>query len=115
MYCHNCGVPLTDDSVFCTQCGTKQKALSAVSQTQSVAQFSSGNTQIQLKTLDLWIAIAVFLCWPAAIYGLIQRGKAKKALTPEEANVIVKATVKGMQIWCAIVLSLLLLGAILGL
>lgn len=115
MYCQNCGKQIADGSMFCPICGTK---LNTTFSTETEKPFYSQSqpsymheTPEKLGTLTFWCWAAIALCWPAAIYGFIQRGKAKNAVSIQEANCIVEQTIKGLKMWCLICFAVgLLLG-----
>lgn len=121
MYCHHCGHQISDGNLFCPQCGTRQNSPQQ-NQTANV-QFNqhqqtgyreiNHGTPERLGTLTAWCILSIFLCWPAAIYGWVKRSKAKKAATLEEANAIVAATIKGLEIWCGVMVVLTIIVALI--
>lgn len=99
MFCPKCGNRLGDDAVFCSECGTRIVNSNQMINTSNLVTTHIKEPPANLGWLTLLCTISIILCWPAAIYGFIQRSKAAKAETTEEANVIVNATIKGILIW----------------
>lgn len=103
MYCSSCGKYIGEGRLFCPECGTKQDV---AYQQQEVFRPNERQKPDRLGTLTLWCVIAIFFCWPIAIYGFIKRSKALKATSIQEANAIVAQAIKNIWIWCGIVFAI---------
>lgn len=127
MYCSSCGRQLEEGALFCPVCGMKQNqnagayAGGYAGGPQGGYQGNGGGYRPyekmkpeRLRTLTVWCVIAIFWCWPIAIYGFIKRQKALKATSILEANAIVAKAITTIWIWCAVVFAIGFIYGFLG-
>lgn len=116
MYCIHCGQQINESNIFCPGCGARlETSPSADPALQTLYQQPAYHTQKmkpdKLGLLTASCVAAIFLCWPAAVYGFVQRHSAMKETSLQEANMTVERAIKGIWIW---ILVACIIGFVIG-